>query len=169
EQKELELDSEAVLKSIEAQHGLLVARATGIYSFSHLTFQEYFTAREIKEKSAWGSLVDHITEKRWREVFLLTSGMMRTADDLLLSMKQKIDILISGDEKLQQFLSWAKKKSESVKASYKPAAVRAFYFYIARDFDRALARALALALDRDIDRDIALDRARALDRALARD
>ncbi|MBE8998461.1 NACHT domain-containing protein [Nostoc sp. LEGE 12447] len=36
----LKLDSEAVLKSIEAQHGLLVERAKGIYSFSHLTFHE---------------------------------------------------------------------------------------------------------------------------------
>ena len=43
----LQLDSEMVLKSIEAQHGLLVERAQKIYSFSHLTFQEYFTARAI--------------------------------------------------------------------------------------------------------------------------
>lgn len=42
----LQEDSEKVLKAIEAQHGLLVGRARDIYSFSHLTFQEYFTARE---------------------------------------------------------------------------------------------------------------------------
>jgi predicted NACHT family NTPase len=46
-----ESDSEVVLKAIEAQHGLLVERARGIYSFSHLTFQEYFTAREIVNNS----------------------------------------------------------------------------------------------------------------------
>ncbi|MEC4816353.1 MAG: NACHT domain-containing NTPase, partial [Scytonema sp. PMC 1069.18] len=128
EQKELELDSEAVLKSIEAQHGLLVARATGIYSFSHLTFQEYFTAREIVANSAWGRLVEHITQKRWREVFFLTSGMMRKADDLLKSMKQKIDTILEYDEKLQQFLTWVEEKSKSVEVPYKPAAVRAFYW-----------------------------------------
>jgi predicted NACHT family NTPase len=43
----LALDSTAVLKSIEAQHGLLVERARNIYSFSHLTFHEYFTARKL--------------------------------------------------------------------------------------------------------------------------
>ncbi|NMF62439.1 NACHT domain-containing protein [Brasilonema octagenarum] len=57
EPKELELDSEAVLKSIEGQHGLLVERAKGIYSFSHLTFQEYFTAREIVANSAGNSII----------------------------------------------------------------------------------------------------------------
>jgi predicted NACHT family NTPase len=57
----LRLDSEAVLKSIEAQHGLLVERAKGIYSFSHLTFQEYFAAREIVVNSALENLVEHST------------------------------------------------------------------------------------------------------------
>ena len=47
ETNELKKDSEAILKSIEAQHGLLVERAKSFYSFSHLTFQEYFTAKEI--------------------------------------------------------------------------------------------------------------------------
>jgi predicted NACHT family NTPase len=47
DEEALNLDSEAVLKSIEAQHGLFVERARGIYSFSHLTFHEYFAAREV--------------------------------------------------------------------------------------------------------------------------
>lgn len=75
-------DSEAVLKSIEAQHGLLVERARGIYSFSHLTFQEYLTAKYFVESSdsqALETLSIHITEKRWREVFLLTTEMLPNA------------------------------------------------------------------------------------------
>jgi predicted NACHT family NTPase len=72
--KLLQLDSEAVLKSIEAQHGLFVERARGIYSFSHLTFHEYFTAQKIinsppnLQEQALHDLVAHVTEKRWREV-----------------------------------------------------------------------------------------------------
>ncbi|MBW4632244.1 MAG: hypothetical protein KME30_10175 [Iphinoe sp. HA4291-MV1] len=116
------------MKSIEAQHGLLVQRAKGIYSFSHLTFQEYFAAREIVANSAWESLVKHITEKRWREVFLLTAGMMRKADDLVLLMKQKVDGLLAEDEKLQEFLTWVSQKSFSVEISEKTAVDRAFYF-----------------------------------------
>jgi predicted NACHT family NTPase len=126
--KELELDSEAVLKSIEGQHGLLLERAKGIYSFSHLTFQEYFAAREIVVNSAWESLVEHITDKRWREVFLLTAGMMRKADELVLLMKRKVDVLVASDQKLQEFFIWNNNKSLSEDLPYKPVAVRAFYF-----------------------------------------
>ncbi|MEH2250791.1 NACHT domain-containing protein [Nostoc sp.] len=127
ELKELELDSEAVLKAIEAQHGLLVERAKGIYSFSHLTFQEYFTAREIVANSAWENLAVHITEKRWREVFLLTAGMMRKADKLVLLMKQEIDNLLAKDENLQQFLIWLHKKSLSVVCQDELVVTRVFY------------------------------------------
>ncbi|MEH1856808.1 MAG: NACHT domain-containing NTPase [Nostoc sp.] len=124
----LRLDSEGVLKSIEAQHGLLVERAKGIYSFSHLTFQEYFTAREIVANCAWESLVEHITDKRWREVFLLTIEMMRKADELIRLMKQKIDILYIRNPQLQLLVAFINQKSNSIETHYKSVAVRAFYF-----------------------------------------
>jgi predicted NACHT family NTPase len=121
------LDSKAVLKSIEAQHGLLVERARGIYSFSHLTFHEFFTARNIDSQQTFQQLVNHITDKRWREVFLLTVGILKNSDDLLLLMKHRIDELIATDDKLQQFLTWVEEKSRSVETHYKPVVVRAFY------------------------------------------
>jgi predicted NACHT family NTPase len=105
-----------------------VERAKGIYSFSHLTFQEYFTARETVANSDWESLVEHITEKRWREVFLLTAGMQRKADDLVQLMKQKIDGLVGSDPKLQHFLTWLNQKAMMVNTSYKAAVIRAVYF-----------------------------------------
>ncbi|MEQ8386379.1 MAG: NACHT domain-containing NTPase [Coleofasciculus sp. A1-SPW-01] len=170
------LDSEAVLKSIESQHGLLVERARGIYSFSHLTFQEYFTTREIVAKSDIALLVSKITEKRWREVFLLTAGRMRNADELVQQMKQKIDELVASDEKLQRFLVWVNQKSLSVEVPYKPSDVRAFYFALspvrsrdlslAFDFDRFFDLARDLSLDfhlyvsLDLSRDLSLDLSR---------
>ncbi len=166
----LQLDSEAVLKSIEAQHGLFVERARGVYSFSHLTFHEYFTARKIKEAGndkLLHILAARITETRWREVFLLTVGMLESADSLLQSMKKQVDDLLATDEKLQQFLTWVKQKSESVKAAYKPAAIRAFYLSLDRDLN--LSRTLDRDIDRDIDRDFSQDRFRTLDRDLFRD
>ncbi|GBO55300.1 hypothetical protein APA_3350 [Pseudanabaena sp. lw0831] len=169
--EELHLDSEAVLKSIEAQHGLFVERARGIYSFSHLTFHEYFAARQIvvstspsKLEAALQNLVTRITDKRWREVILLSVGMAREADDLLLLMKREIDSLLADDEKLQRFLAWADEKSRSVKVSYKLVAVRAYYF--ALDSDSALDLDLDLALDLDLDLDSALALDSDLDSAL---
>ncbi|MEG4941109.1 NACHT domain-containing NTPase [Microcoleus sp. F4-D5] len=140
---QLEIDSEVVLKAIEAQHGLLVERARGIYSFSHLIFQEYFTAKAIVdnyEAHSFKKLVIHITDKRWREVFFLAVGMLQKADDLLLLMKQQVDVLVADDEQLQQFLKWVNKKSLSVDFPYKPAAVRFFYFSLLPSLELALNR-----------------------------
>ena len=92
---ELETDSEAVLKAIETQHGILVKRARCIYSFSHLTLQEYFTAQYIVEHANEGTLErlvsHHLYDDRWREVFLLTAGMLQTADGFLQLIKGNID------------------------------------------------------------------------------
>ena len=105
-------------------------RARGVYSFSHLTFQEYFTARKIvnnSEPQALKKLVSHITQKRWREFFLLAVGMLQKADELLLLMKQQVDGLVAEDEQLQQFLVWVRNKFISVNEPYKRSAIRAFY------------------------------------------
>ncbi|MBN3870518.1 NACHT domain-containing NTPase [Nostoc sp. JL33] len=148
DEEALQLDSEQVLRSIEHYHGLVVARAKRIYSFSHLTFHEYFTAREFvvvrqSSEEALQNLVSHITEKCWREVFLLAVGMSPSADCLLLLMKQKIDSLFAADEKLQRFLKWVNQKSLSVEVLHKLEAIRAFYF------DLTLASASKYAPDLD--------------------
>jgi predicted NACHT family NTPase len=141
----VELDSIAVLKSIEWQHGLLVERARGIYSFSHLTFHEYFTARKIVTSCSpyavddpmLQGLVRNITEKRWREVFLLTTGMLDSADALLRLMKTQIDELIAEDKKMQEFLVWVNQKENpfhNAKFGYKLAAIRIFYLTLVNSF-----------------------------------
>lgn len=152
----LQLDSEAVLQSIERQHGLLVQRARNIYSFSHLTFQEYFTAREIigaaDREQALSKLVDRIYLSRWREVFLLSCGIAPNADELLQRMKQKIDTAIDTDVKIHKFLAWVEDKSLSVQTPYHPAAVRAFYFALIPKLNHSRSNLdvnldLALAID----------------------
>ncbi|MEA5592849.1 NACHT domain-containing NTPase [Rivularia sp. UHCC 0363] len=130
EPEELQLDSEVVLKAIELQHGLLTERVRGIFSFSSLTFQEYLTARKIVAnhlqslEPALERLVDRITEPRWREIFLLTAAMLRSADFLVQLMKQKIDALIAPDPYLQEFLTWT---TQIVIAQPTLAATGAFY------------------------------------------
>ncbi len=152
--EQLQLDSSAILQSIEAQHGLLIERAKGIYSFSHLTFHEYFAAREIVFNSnaleaTLKELVYFVNQKRWREVFLLTTEMLRDASLLLLPMKQNIDRLLLKSERLQKFLQYVSDCAADTEFSaFKPAAVRAFYFDI--DFDIDQSRSIALTLDRSV-------------------
>jgi predicted NACHT family NTPase len=44
---EKRIDGRDVLRAVEEQHGLLVNRYDDIYSFSHLTIQEFLTAKHI--------------------------------------------------------------------------------------------------------------------------
>ena len=153
----LRLKSAAVLKSMEAQHGLLVERAKGIYSFSHLTFQEYLTAKYIVasiEQTEWlEKLANRVNQPRWKEVFLLTIELLRNAEPLLLAMKAQIDAMMATDSQLQAFLSSLNQKCQSLQVAYKPAAVRAFYLTLF--FTRDLG--LASALDPQIAYDLAID------------
>jgi predicted NACHT family NTPase len=79
-----DIDGETILKSIEAQHGLLVERAHRIHSFSHLTFQEYFVARYIIENGSDKvllRLMSHLSDKNWHEVFLMVVSLLPHADN----------------------------------------------------------------------------------------
>src|SRR5919199_1834372 len=160
----LRLNSDAVLKAIEAQHGLLVERAIGVYSFSHLTFQEYLTARNIVASPDAATLMEalqrlstHITQPQWREVFFLTAGVLRNAEPLPQLMKEQVDALVAADRKLQEFLACISQKCHSLQTPYKPAAVRAFYFTLFLDRDLGLAVALDQNLGRDLTPKLALD------------
>lgn len=162
EPEELQLDSEGILQAIELQHGLLAERVRGIFSFSYLAFQEYFMARKIVAshnlqslEQALEHLVSHITEPRWREIFLLTAAMLRSADSLVQLMKQQIDAIVAQDPYLQEFLTWASQKSQMPPVS--PAATRAFYLSLTRSPHLAPHFALACTLDQGIFLDAALD------------
>jgi predicted NACHT family NTPase len=151
----LQLDSEAVLKSIQAQHGILVELTEGIYSFSILAFHQYLTAKAIIDSSnpqiletAFQNLVSHINETRWREVILLAASMMRNADYLLSLIKEQTNV-IASNQVLQQFLAWSNQNSNKVKAPYKPLALQNFYleFVLELDFDFASSLDNKLAYD----------------------
>ena len=127
-----------MLKALEVQHGLLIEQAQHIYSFSHLTFQEYFIAKWFVECADWEGLLSHVAKPHWREVFLLATNILNNASDFMQLMGHQVNELLAADEKLQQFLSWGNQKSCSIEfscetagISYKPAAIRAFYHGLA--------------------------------------
>ncbi|MGJ3244725.1 MAG: NACHT domain-containing protein [Elainellaceae cyanobacterium] len=158
------LDGEAVLEAIAIQQGIFVERAEDAYSFSHLTLQEYLTAQYIDDHHRIQQLVsDHLFDDRWREVFLLVSGLMRGgADELLLLMEEKAKTRIATP-KLRQLLNWADVVTQGSEGKYKPTAKRTVAIYISR----ALNRDLTLALDNALDLNLDLELACALDGDLA--
>jgi len=128
------VDGESVLKAIESQHGIFVERARGIYSFSHLTFQEYFTAKYIAdnaEPSIFKQLIGNcLKEYRWHEVLLLTVSLLDDADEFFNIFRQMIDNIIKNDEKLVQFIQWSAEKANTVDTPYKPETVRSIYNFL---------------------------------------
>ncbi|MCC0179226.1 NACHT domain-containing NTPase [Waterburya agarophytonicola K14] len=172
----LRLDSQEILRAIEIQHGLLIERARGIYSFSHLTFQEYLTARKIVSSlnpeelnHALEQLASHITNPQWREVILLTASMLSNADYLIQQLKKQVDTILQQEPLLQKFLQFINQKTEVLSIPYKPAAVRAFYFSLFSNRDLNLPIALDSQLAKELPNDLALDLAleKAYDLALS--
>ena len=177
DEEALQLDSEAIIRAIESQHGLFVERAKGIYSFSHLTFHEYLAARELVYNGNQDTLIllaSKITDPRWHDILRLAVGMMRSADELLILMKEYCDRLLASDPQLQSLLQWVNQKAESVQVTDRIQSVRAFYLTLGRaiaqsaphNLANVLARTLVLDLDlcqnHNLNIDLAFDLARAL-------
>jgi hypothetical protein len=63
------------LKLVENVSGLLLERENGIYSFAHLTFQEYLTAIYVHEQRLENELVEHVEDSWWHETIRLYCAM----------------------------------------------------------------------------------------------
>jgi predicted NACHT family NTPase len=105
-------DSETILRSIEAQHGLLVERARGIYSFSHLIFHEYFAACAAAKpdgpdrlETNLQSLAEHIIDPRWEEVILLTLDLLPNPEHLLQLIKQQLEQIEARNPAMLELLT----------------------------------------------------------------
>jgi hypothetical protein len=155
---EKNIDGAAVLRSIEVQHGILVERAEGIYSFSHLTLQEYLTAQYIDDHRQIESLVaEHLTDDRWREVFILVAGLMRGGADTLLQQMETAAQQFINTDKLKNLLRWTQQATDGSEGDFKPAAKRLLALYIALSITYIFKLGIELDLGIDSDFNRALD------------
>jgi hypothetical protein len=140
------LDPGKILDAITIEQGILVERARDVFSFSHLTLQEYLTAQYIYDNRLVEKLVtEHLPDQRWKEVFLLVAGVMRGgADDLLLLMEKEVQKYINTP-KLQALLNWAEEVTVGSQGDYKPVGKRAVAIAYAYAYPYALANAYDLA------------------------
>jgi len=141
-------DGEAVLRAIEAQHGLIVERADELWSFSHLTIQEYFTAQWLNRFQQDEGLAEKISDMRWQTVVQLAVESQQPADRLLKLIKQAIDRSVANDTKIQEFLNWVQTKVANI--SSKSSEIRIIY-------DLALLFILNRSIDQNLDQDPGLD------------
>ncbi len=94
ETQKLHIESRKILKDIDSHNGILTKRAHRIYSFSHLTFQEYFNAKYIVDNATEGTLDNlvkhHVLDNRWKEVVLLVMNLLPKADHLFKLIHKKL-------------------------------------------------------------------------------
>lgn len=153
-------ESQAVLKAIESQHGLLTERSRRVWSFSHLTFQEYFVAHYMIQDSHQSEklLTQYLPEQYWQEVFLLFAEMSSDGNKLLKLMENVAQKCVDTAN-LQVLLAWADQMISSSMNDSKPVAKRtaalilflAIPFSDSRElpFKRALELYIACAHDRN--------------------
>lgn len=120
-----DLDGIKIAESIDTQHSLLTKRALHIYSFSHLTFQEYFAAQYVVDNSSEENLekvFTHITIPRWKEIYCLIASLLPNADTFFSLFLSALKKLITNDQVLVTVLKWANQKSTA-----SPRVEQAFY------------------------------------------
>jgi hypothetical protein len=75
---DIEQAVERFLTAVREHSGLYVERGEGLYGFMHLTFQEYFAARQLVSSSERGreEILKRLHQPRWREPILLAVGSL---------------------------------------------------------------------------------------------
>ncbi|WP_346294107.1 NACHT domain-containing protein [Sphaerothrix gracilis] len=123
-------EAQSVLKEIEFQHGIIIERAQDIYSFSHLTFQEYFVARKISKSDFsenFRVVQKNFGDHEWREVFVLLFGILKKPDEAFILIKRSIEAPILGNPKLRTFIYSIKQKPYYLRSQKKSGALRVAY------------------------------------------
>jgi hypothetical protein len=89
-------DAPALVDEILAHSGLLRRKSRSAYDFVHLSFQEYFAARDFLERGAGDELLAHVGEAWWREVIRLYVALAPQAPQLLAALRSADLLLAAG-------------------------------------------------------------------------
>ncbi len=101
------ISSELLLKELESHNGLFIERGGNVYSFSHLTFQEFFTALAYHEDNAHQDLLNIVLyEPRYREVFLMALEKMYEPDNICLQVAAHIKENIINENETNEYLQY---------------------------------------------------------------
>ncbi len=70
-----DINPETLLKNIRDRSGIFMGYSESKYGFTHLSFQEFLSAEQIRNKSLIKKLLDNYGERWWREVILLSLAL----------------------------------------------------------------------------------------------
>ncbi len=95
-----------ILNCIEQSNGLLVRWSQDYCAFSHLTYQEFFTASHLIQTATYTEVYEHLHDPRWNFVTGLTAELLpqEACSSFFVGFKQTIDNYISRDAKLSELL-----------------------------------------------------------------
>ncbi|NOR18327.1 NACHT domain-containing protein, partial [candidate division WOR-3 bacterium] len=92
-------DAKPLLDEIWLRSYLLRQISMDSYDFLHLSFQEYFTALELKEQEEGiSTIIGHLEEPWWEEPILLYAGMSKDATAIIQRIQEEVpeDIFYSN-------------------------------------------------------------------------
>lgn len=133
------VDGTSILRGIEKFNGLLVQCGEIYCSFSHLTYQEYFTAEYLVNTNTYKSIYGHVSERRWSFVVELVSELVPREElwDFFLEFKDTVDGFVNSDTRIVDFLQRVDQAATFVtytvrtEKPYMHSLVRAWYFVYA--------------------------------------
>lgn len=98
--------AQTILNCIEQSNGLLVRWSQDFCAFSHLTYQEFFTADYLVKTSTYTDVYNHLHDPRWNFVTGLTVELIRQEDSQSFfdGFKYAIEQYVSQDVKLCELL-----------------------------------------------------------------
>ncbi|MEM9537929.1 MAG: NACHT domain-containing protein [Cyanobacteria bacterium P01_E01_bin.42] len=115
--------SEIILNQMIVDQGIFRKESEGFYYFSHLTMQEYLAAlyidRQAKDNEIEKLIEDRISDRAWREVFLIASGVAHNetkANQFLMMLERKTLSLVEKNSEIVLLLQW----TESIISQEKP-------------------------------------------------
>ena len=157
-----------MLQDIEQYYGLIVRRSQFAFSFSHLTFMEYFTAMYVVDNASSGSvdglIENHLWDNRWQEVFMLSAGKLgSSADEFLLKIQKENRKLLNIVPKLNELLGLTQKAILAKESTFTRGELELIAFYLSlnhiRPIDNLLTKTIIYTrgLDHALGYDVILE------------
>ena len=113
-----------ILDTILVDPGIFVERLSNVYSFLHLTLQEYLTANHfINTQSIQQLVTEHLCDDRWQEVFFFTAELK--SESLLEAIEIEAIKSINTD-RLKALFRWAERVTDTSDNQYHRTVKRLF-------------------------------------------